>query len=188
MRIHMRQFAIALALLVTIAGTTLSAETYRNNGQFVSFAGVDTTGCVWTYLQANRTSSGTILVYDMQDFCEPDPAAQTLAHGFGTIPNTALTFTKTHATLAVTIANSSTFTAEGLVGSITVTWARNGFSTFTFSGQSRLEFDGVLIRSHGTRSEQSASVAGEVLGYTLSDGVTGTLGSSQDLYIEIVPQ
>jgi hypothetical protein len=183
----MRQFAIAFALLVTIAGTTLSAATYRVNGQFISFAGMDTSGCVWTYLSANRTSSGTILVYDLQNFCEPDPSAQTIAHGFGTIPNAALTFTKTHATLAVTIANSTTFTAEGLVGSINVTLTRNGFSTSTFSGQSRVEFDGVLIRSHGTRSEQSASVNGDVLGYTLTD-VFGTLGSSQDLYIEVVPQ
>jgi hypothetical protein len=186
MRRQLKQLAVALAFITTL-GTALSAAPIKIDEQYITVTGLDVSGCVWTYLSVYRSGGGTVLFYDVQNICTSDPLGQTVARGFGPIPNAALSTTKSRATLAVTVANTSTFTAEGVVGSISLTLVRNGFSLHTFSGQERLEFNGVLIRSHGTRSEYSASAEGGVLGYT-QNGAIGLLGSSQDLYIEVVPK
>lgn len=165
MRIYHRLMALVIAVL--ISASTASAATFKVDAQYFWLDGTDDSGCVLFYISAYRSGGTTYLLYDSRDICLDVPVAQ----GFGTIPNTALVFTPTSATLTLDV--------------IQLSLERNGRSSYWHSGQDRLEFDNIKLSSRGTRSEQSATVTGQAFGYTLS-GDIGQLGTTRELYLEVV--
>jgi len=165
----MKRLVLTLAFVVASL-VTPSAAPFRTAGDYIFLTGLDDAGCVWSFISAYRTPSGTTLAYDLQDFC-----SATDINGTYAIPSSALIVTPTRATLTVITPN----------GEIRVALNRSGFSSLLSVGQVNRTFGNVSIRSHSTLSEQSTAATGVVFGRVLA-GAIGTVGTSQDLYIEIV--
>ena len=176
--------------LTTLAWATSIAAAFaeppaksKGNGAQMSVSGVDSTGCIWSYVYASRTGTTaapqTWMSYDVYNGC----SREWIASGHGLVPNTTLKVTN-KVTLSLTPSANSNFYLDGATGSIQLTLTPNGVSSYRYSGHSRSEFMEHVYQSHGSWSEASASVSGHVLGFAAGN-MSGWFGEGRDRYMEI---
>jgi hypothetical protein len=188
------QLLVTVALGTLVAGPAWAAGTLREQGAFASmYEAVDVTGCRHVYLSVDRTTEATdahvLLIYSVFDGC----TSTSVAFGYGFIPGTAFTVSSsniaaphTRASLNLTISpNSESFTSEGEIGTINLTFVRTGAYFKRFVGTEQIDEAGFALTARGTWSETSANVNGTVLGATIADA-DGVVGSSKTRYVELI--
>jgi hypothetical protein len=185
---HARDLSIAsIAMIVLALGGTVSAGVvakHRGNGAFANVFGPDASGCKWIYLDVGRggttAAPQTWLYYDVYDGC----TGLTESRGWGAIPNSDLKVSQKSTVLTTTPSANSEFYAEGAAGSINITWKADGSYTYTFSGHSRVEYADRLMQSHGSWTNNTAAVEGQLLSVTVAN-IPGSIGSGRDRFLEI---
>lgn len=111
----------------------------------------------------------------------------TFIGGFGTIPTNDLTGggNRQLRLNTNTSTNPNFFTFSGPAGLITVDWSANGGFTERSSGTTDLTFPGFRQHSNGILTTASANTSGNVIGISIPTFSTGSIGSSQNVMIDI---
>src|SRR6476620_3598467 len=92
---------VLTAAAVAVVASAASAEShkFKANGSYISLAGYDASGCVWTaisvYRGGTRAQPQTYLSFYSADLC----TSTELAYGFGAISNAAFKTTGKRSTL-----------------------------------------------------------------------------------------
>lgn len=110
----------------------------------------------------------------------------TLAEGSGLIPNNDLSGGGQQLHLATnTSGNPNFFTFGGPPGVITADWRANGAFQQRNSGTSDFIIPGFRQHSVGVSTSASANVAGSVVGTVIPPGSVGSIGTNQNVSIDI---
>jgi hypothetical protein len=173
------------AAAVAVAASAASAESrkFKANGSYISMAGYDASGCVWTAIYVNRGGTRaepqTYLNYYSVDVC----TGTELAYGWGSISNAALKISGNRATLDVSPASISGFESAGSTGRIQLAVEADRAWTYEYSGHERSASATFSFQRHGSATYKSAQAAGRVFGVQL-DQLRGQLGESREMYLE----
>jgi hypothetical protein len=176
---------VLTAAAVALAASAASAESrkFKANGAYVSVSGYDASGCVWSavdvYRGGTRAQPQTYLNYYSVDVC----TWTQLAHGWGTISNTAFKINAKGATLDVNPASVSGFEAVGNMGRIQLAVEADGAFSYEYSGHERWTSGSFTSQRHGSASYKSAQGTCRLFGVPL-DQLRGQLGDSRDMYLE----
>jgi hypothetical protein len=126
----------------------------------------------------------TFLFYFIEQ-CDPFFGC-TLIEGSGLIPNNDLSGGGQQLHLATnTIGNPNFFTFGGPPGLVTVDWRANGAFQQRNSGTSDFIVPGFRQHSVGISTSASASAVGSVVGSVIPAGSIGTIGTNQNVSIDI---
>lgn len=178
--------AFVLAALVALPAT---AETFRSNGDYLSFSQYDGTNYVYLYATSATTTTGPqgYLSYSVAR-CNPWGCEQ-LAAGYGTLPAGALTVNQQgDATLAIAdVAQLPNFYRYGAstAGPINVSATRTGAFTYSNRGTQRLTTPTLRVLSNGSWDYGAATATGSLLGRALSGSVGAETGNSKNVTVQI---
>jgi hypothetical protein len=132
----------------------------------------------------DRANQQTFLFYSVVE-CSPFFCSQ-IAGGFGQIPSGDFETQGTHYRLSTnTASNPGFFTFAGSPGVITIEWAPNGLFSQSFNGVRRFTQPGFSEQQSGQSTDQSATAIGNVVGFTIGSGNSGSISNSRDVRITI---
>ena len=181
---------LRILALTTFVSATMVATGFaeppaksKGNGAYMEAFGSDSTGCVWSSVYVSRTGTTaapqTWMWYDVYDRC----AGARIAFGYGVVANATFKVTNKARRLIVTPSANANFHVEGATGSIDLTLASDGLSSYTYSGHSRSEYMGHVYQSHGSWTSATATVSGNVLGF-VAGNMSGWFGEGRDRFME----
>ncbi|HEY3117867.1 MAG TPA: hypothetical protein VGK54_14090 [Chloroflexota bacterium] len=178
--------ALVAATALLIASTVASAPLFHvvGNGAY---------GTAWW---SNTDSQGFIhvgrggTVKNPQTFLYYFICCNTVEGGFGEIPNADLVGEGKHIQLNTNtspVGNASFYRSSGIGGGNSVSWDADGAMTIDWSGEltESLSSPNIIYHSSGANSYSSASASGSVLGVSLGDSATGSIGRSTSNTVEI---
>jgi hypothetical protein len=153
----------------------------------------ETFGGLWVHRGGtgrNRTTWLDYYVVSCRTFEDDDDwwswECDTLADGWGTIPNNHLSGTaKSGLSLNTNTAEIPGFNHFGGAGGpISVQWKKSGWYAESFSGAHRWAFGPFEYRSNGTRDWSDATATGFVVSVDLSEFASGSMGQARGATIE----
>jgi len=132
-----------------------------------------------------RGAQQTFLSYNVSE-CTPSFFCFQVAAGFGQIPSEDFDTQGSRYRLTTNTANNpGFFTFAGSPGVITIEWTPNGQFSQSFNGVRRITQPGMSEQQVGKSADESASAAGNVVGFLIGSSDFGQISSSHDVRITI---
>ena len=132
-----------------------------------------------------RDAQQTFLSYNISE-CTASFFCFQVAAGFGQIPNEDFDTQGSRYRLTTNTANNpGFFTFAGSPGVITIEWTPNGQFSQSFNGVRRITQPGMSEQQVGKSEDESASAAGNVVGFLIGSSDFGQISSSHDVRITI---
>jgi hypothetical protein len=187
---HIARHAACHALVAVVLVTGLTQPASAEVTKFVSnnaWAWLSTFdgSCAWTDVNVTRYGSPnsihTYINYSVYDGCVGD----YIVYGSGEIENADFKVSSKRAKLQTDLNYDPNFYSIGVLGRVDIVWTIDKSISERFDGRYESRRPEERRRQRGSWESNAAAATGSLIGLAI-EGVTGSVGTSRDVSVEII--